>query len=144
MMSETLISYIQALKPEWIIGSKDAEGFSFENADVVLTDMRCPEIRLADCIDIRSKTLRSVMREINALNQAATKQEAENVSAARLTTRERQVLQYLCQGQSNKEIARALGLQVATIKLHVRNVCRKLGARNRTQAVLIAQRFSVH
>jgi DNA-binding NarL/FixJ family response regulator len=55
-----------------------------------------------------------------------------------LTPRETEVLSYLMRGASNKEIARALDLQVVTIKLHVRGVCRKLGAKNRTQAALMA------
>lgn len=55
-----------------------------------------------------------------------------------LTRREIEVLHYLAQGLTNKEIARALDLQVVTVKLHVRGICRKLGAANRTQAALIA------
>ncbi|EWY39831.1 chemotaxis protein CheY [Skermanella stibiiresistens SB22] len=58
---------------------------------------------------------------------------------APLTQREREVLQYLEKGWSNKEIARALELQEVTIKLHIRGICRKLGAKNRTQAALRAQ-----
>lgn len=56
-----------------------------------------------------------------------------------LTPRETEVLQFLAQGAANKDIARELGLEVVTIKLHVRGVCRKLNAKNRTQAVLNAQ-----
>lgn len=56
-----------------------------------------------------------------------------------LTQREVEVLEGLCKGQSNKEIARDLGLQEVTIKLHVRTLCRKLDARNRTQAALAAK-----
>ena len=56
-----------------------------------------------------------------------------------LTPRECDVLSYLVSGASNKEIANALGLQVVTIKLHVRGICRKLDAQNRTQAALIAK-----
>jgi two-component system nitrate/nitrite response regulator NarL len=59
--------------------------------------------------------------------------------AAALTQREREVLDYLKDGLSNKEIARALALQEVTIKLHIRGICRKLGAKNRTQAALRAQ-----
>lgn len=54
----------------------------------------------------------------------------------RLTPRENDVLICLCRGQSNKDIARNLGLQDVTIKLHVRSICRKLEVTNRTQAVL--------
>jgi two-component system nitrate/nitrite response regulator NarL len=56
-----------------------------------------------------------------------------------LTPRERDVLSYLVTGAANKEIAAALSLQVVTVKLHVRGICRKLGAKNRTQAALIAR-----
>ena len=59
--------------------------------------------------------------------------------AAKLTERERQVIDGLCRGLSNKEIARELELQEVTVKLHVKTACRKLGARNRTQAAMIAR-----
>lgn len=55
-----------------------------------------------------------------------------------LTPREQEVLSFLMDGAANKEIARALDLQVVTVKLHVRGICKKLGAKNRTQAALIA------
>jgi two-component system nitrate/nitrite response regulator NarL len=56
-----------------------------------------------------------------------------------LTERETQVLHGLCAGKSNKEIARDLDLQEVTIKLHVKTLCRKLEAKNRTQAAMIAK-----
>lgn len=55
-----------------------------------------------------------------------------------LTQREAEVLSGLRQGKSNKEIARDLDLQEVTIKLHVKTLCRKLGAKNRTQAAIMA------
>ena len=59
------------------------------------------------------------------------------------TPREREVLSYLVEGASNKEIARSLDLQVVTVKLHVRGVCRKLNANNRTQAALMAKEMGI-
>lgn len=59
--------------------------------------------------------------------------------AQKLSPRELEVLGGLCRGLSNKEIARELDLQEVTIKLHVRTLCRKLEAKNRTQAALIAK-----
>lgn len=56
-----------------------------------------------------------------------------------LTPRESAVLEGLGAGKSNKEIARDLNLQEVTIKLHVKNLSRKLGARNRTHAAMIAK-----
>lgn len=59
--------------------------------------------------------------------------------ADKLSPREIEVLDGLCRGLSNKEIARELELQEVTIKLHVRTLCRKLDAKNRTQAALTAK-----
>lgn len=50
-----------------------------------------------------------------------------------LTARELDVLQLLALGHSNKEIARALSIEVPTVKNHVHNVLEKLGIRRRTQ-----------
>ena len=56
-----------------------------------------------------------------------------------LSDREKQVLRGLLSAKSNKEIARDLDLQEVTIKLHVKTLCRKLDARNRTDAAMIAR-----
>ncbi|MCD8497268.1 MAG: response regulator transcription factor [Alphaproteobacteria bacterium] len=66
-----------------------------------------------------------------------------NIEAVKLTPREREVLQHLARGESNKEIARALDLQVVTVKLHVRGICKKLDASNRTQAALRAREMGL-
>lgn len=59
--------------------------------------------------------------------------------AQRLSARELQMLEGLCAGKSNKEIARDLSLTEPTIKLHMKTLYRKLDAHNRTQAALIAK-----
>lgn len=56
-----------------------------------------------------------------------------------LSDREKQVLRGLMAAKSNKEIARDLDLQEVTIKLHVKTLCRKLDAKNRTDAAMIAR-----
>lgn len=56
-----------------------------------------------------------------------------------LTARELQVLSCLTRGLANKEIAREIDLQEVTIKLHVKTLCRKLDAKNRTHAAMIAK-----
>jgi len=53
-----------------------------------------------------------------------------------LTERQRQVLQCLVQGQSNKEICRVLGLAEATVKIHVSAILKALRVTSRTQAVI--------
>lgn len=59
-----------------------------------------------------------------------------------LSPRERQVLQLLADGRSNADIGSRLGLTEATVKSYVSTVLSKLGAQNRVQAALIAQRVS--
>lgn len=56
-----------------------------------------------------------------------------------LTRRETDVLRGICEGKANKEIARDLNLQEVTVKLHVKTLSRKLEARNRTHAAMIAR-----
>lgn len=56
-----------------------------------------------------------------------------------LSPREFQVLECLTRGLANKEIARELDLKEVTIKLHVKTLCRKISAKNRTQAAMIAK-----
>ena len=56
-----------------------------------------------------------------------------------LSMREMDVLRGVCAGKSNKEIARDFDLQEVTVKLHVKTMSRKLGARNRTHAAMIAR-----
>lgn len=53
-----------------------------------------------------------------------------------LTPREREIVIYLARGETNQYIADSLNLKIVTVKLHVRSICRKLGAKNRTQAAL--------
>jgi two-component system nitrate/nitrite response regulator NarL len=60
-----------------------------------------------------------------------------------LTSRESEVLQALCAGKTNKEIARDLSLSEPTIKLHVKTLCRRLGVNNRTQAVRAALTYGL-
>lgn len=55
-----------------------------------------------------------------------------------LTAREREVLGCLAEGMSNKQIARALGISVRTVTVHVSNLLRKTGAASRTEAALWA------
>ena len=64
--------------------------------------------------------------------------------ASNLTPRELQVLRALCAGSANKEIARDMDLSEPTVKLHVKVILRKLGARNRNHAAMIARDSGIY
>ncbi|MFC5664954.1 response regulator [Kitasatospora misakiensis] len=63
---------------------------------------------------------------------------AEALPKAALTGREEEVLRLMATGLSNPEIAQSLMVSLETVKTHVGNVLTKLGAQNRTHAVVIA------
>ena len=60
-----------------------------------------------------------------------------------LTNREFEVLQGVCQGLSNQELAKSLFLSEKTVKNHLTNIFRKIGVNDRTQAVLYAIRNKI-
>lgn len=60
-----------------------------------------------------------------------------------LTNRQSQVLELVAQGMSNKQIAYEMGVSEATVKLHINALLRSIGATNRTQAVVTAQKMGL-
>lgn len=60
-----------------------------------------------------------------------------------LTARERDVIRLLAAGRSNQQVARALGISVRTVTVHVSNLLRKTGAASRTEAALWAVRHGL-
>ncbi len=70
-------------------------------------------------------------------------QQQTTVAGAQLTPREMDVLNLLCRGLANKEIARELELQEVTVKLHIKTLYRKIDAKNRTHAAMIAKQAGI-
>jgi DNA-binding NarL/FixJ family response regulator len=60
----------------------------------------------------------------------------ENEVAPQLSPREKSILRYLIEGDSNKSIARKIDIAEATVKVHVKAILRKVRAQNRTQAAI--------
>jgi len=65
-----------------------------------------------------------------------------NPAANGLTERQKAVLKLLGRGESNKAIARWLNIREGTVKVHVRQIMRRMGAANRTQVAIAASRGS--
>jgi DNA-binding NarL/FixJ family response regulator len=85
---------------------------------------------------VRFMAAGEVYAPFNFMQQADT-------SGGNLSQRETDVLRGLTEGKSNKEIARDLELQEVTIKLHVKTLSRKLNAKNRTHAAMIAREMNL-
>lgn len=79
-----------------------------------------------------------------AEDAAARPASAAVARMAQLTRQQARILELICQGMLNKQIAYELSIAETTVKAHVTAIMRKLGVQSRTQAVLIAQqaRFS--
>jgi len=76
----------------------------------------------------------------NTGNQTHNTNEQDILKMKDLTTRQLQVLRYIAQGDTNKQIALKLCLSHQTVRLHVYNLMKKLNARNRAHAVAIYDR----
>lgn len=93
-------------------------------------------------------TVRRVLRGESVLNQEIVVRVLDHLPgempppaelpAIPLSQREREVLQLLAQGQTNREIASALTISMSTVKIHVEHILAKLGVSDRTQAAVRA------
>jgi two-component system, NarL family, nitrate/nitrite response regulator NarL len=74
------------------------------------------------------------------IKNASSKAEPEK---AKLTVNEIRILRFVSEGLTNKEIAWKFQLTEVTIKMHMRSICMKLKASNRTQAAIIATQAGI-
>ena len=77
---------------------------------------------------------------INGVNMSSV---SRSRNGKTLTNRQSQVLELVAQGMSNKQIAYEIGVSEATVKLHINALLRAVGATNRTQAVITAQKMGL-
>jgi len=73
----------------------------------------------------------------------STEIDENKIRELEITTREYEVLQFISDGLSNKEIGEKLFLSESTIKTHVSNLLLKLNAKRRTQAIQIAKSLKI-
>ncbi len=81
------------------------------------------------------QSLRLVAEEARAFGEAWRRVAAARARVALLTPRERQVLDWLAQGCSNKSIARELGISPRTVEIHRANMMTKVKAENSADAI---------
>ena len=83
------------------------------------------------------ETIRAVHAGKKSLSPEVSLQLAEHAADDALTPAEVRVLRLVAEGNANKEVAALLSLSEETVKGHVRNILSKLGAKDRTHAVMI-------
>lgn len=69
----------------------------------------------------------------------ARSKQGERSAGGGLTAKQIEVLRLVSQGMSNKQIAIELNMTEVTVKMHMRNICNRLGTKNRTQAAMLAR-----
>jgi two-component system, NarL family, nitrate/nitrite response regulator NarL len=142
-----------------IAGLKRALRLNEGNPVAIITSNPTPrmlqEIMSAGSAGVILKTTpaRSLANAIQFINSGERYLPLELISAqsqpqpalrnGQLSDKEMEVLTYLAEGKANKEIANELDLAEPTVKMHVTAICRKLGAHNRTHAVVLARDLGI-
>ncbi len=133
-------------KPTLILTVSDAED-DLANAmragarGYLLKDMEPGDVVDAIQRAVRGETVVApamTLKLVNLLQGGGSKNAARENLLAQLTAREREILDHLAQGQSNKAIARALDISHDTVKLHVRHILSKLNLTSRVEAAVFA------
>ena len=89
-----------------------------------------PVVSLLDC-------LRAVARgDVWIEGSPEQSPEAERRSPPRLTAREKQIVQQICEGLKNKEIAQALSITAGTVKVHLMHIFEKTGVKDRFELAI--------
>lgn len=107
----------------------------------LLKDVRPPELIDATRLVAQGNALLGptvTRRLLDRFSEAGPNGQADPTILADLTEREREILQLVAGGLSNAEVAQHLYLGETTVKTHVSSVLRKLGVRDRVQAVIAA------
>ena len=133
-------AHVPALVPVVFTHSDDArladEAFEAGAVSYVLKTFEVEEVR---CF-IRQAFRSSIYLPGGA---AGTGEAEGNVAAPTLTQRETEILRYVAEGMSNREVARLLWVTDQTVKFHLGNAYRKLGVGNRFEAVERARMFGL-
>ena len=106
----------------------------------LLKDMEPEDVTDAILRAVRGETVVApamTMKLVDLLQPGRQNKTKENL-LRQLTDRERQILNHLAQGMSNKAIARALDISYDTVKLHVRHILSKLNFTSRVEAAVFA------
>jgi DNA-binding NarL/FixJ family response regulator len=121
---------------------------SYDAQQYVLSSLRAGArgyVLKSSSSDTLSRAIRIVARGGLYLDSevASTVEDGENLSPEPISAREREVLLLAAKGLSGKEIASKLFISERTVQTHLASIYDKLGARNKTEAMLLALKFGV-
>lgn len=98
-------------------------------------------LHTSSSIDEIEKTITKIVGGRVSFPDSVWRQEKKRfVNDGRLTVRQEEILKHIERGQSNKAIAASLNLSLPTVKRHVSNIFRALGATNRVEAINIFEK----
>lgn len=114
----------------------------------LLKDMDPDELlpALNDAIQGQNVVAKELIGSLTSIIQGKPEQQDTLEPAtplSELTPREQEILSHIAEGQSNKVIAKHLGISDGTVKLHVKAILRKLGVHSRVEAAVIAVEHGV-
>ena len=105
----------------------------------------------ASCLskDMPARSMMNALRfvaagEVYLPPQFASTPGSEESAVQKLSARERTILRGVCAGKTNREIGLEADISEASVKMHVRAICAKLQARNRTHAAMIARMLKLN
>ncbi|MCK5334870.1 MAG: response regulator transcription factor [Gammaproteobacteria bacterium] len=106
----------------------------------LLKDMEPDELvgALRDIVKGKNVVAQNMTDVLTRMAQGKPTESKTDSAFADLTPRETEILSLLAEGQSNKVIARNLGISDGTVKLHVKAILRKLKIHSRVEAAVIA------
>lgn len=120
--------------PEYLL-----EALKAGAAGYVLKDITQRELLTAVRRVLQGESILNKEQVIRALQHLESQSACQpELPPEQLSPREREVLQLLTQGQTNREIAHNLTISVSTVKIHVEHILAKLGVSDRTQAAVRA------
>lgn len=133
---DTPIAMLSTSREEWDV----VRSLRYGAQGYLLKDMEPDDlvVALTDIINGKTVVAPELASVLAKVVQGDTQGSHGTVPFSELTPRESEILCHLAEGQSNKVIARELGISDGTVKLHVKAILRKLSVHSRVEAAVIA------
>lgn len=125
--------------PEEVIEFVQAGASGFIMKDATLEDFVGTIRSVAQGADVVPPALTGTLLS-HIAQQAAVRREPDVTDAVRMTKREREIMNLIAEGLSNKEIAQRLSIATYTVKSHVHNILEKLALHSRLQIAAYSHR----